>query len=684
MDIFENLNENQIKAVKHLENPLLILAGAGSGKTKTIISRLAYLIEHIGIPSHSTLTLTFTNKAAYEMQSRALNLLSPSIPPPLLCTFHKFGLLFLKFHIGYLNRDLDFALIDSEDRKRIMKIIRKSPSKRFNSQISNFEILEFISRMKNAMILPPYDLESMEALGYKIEEDFEILDYEFIEMYRKYEEYLLANNMVDFDDLLLLPYIILSSNSSLAVSISKKYNYIMVDEYQDTNDLQFMLLKLLCTSHSNLCVVGDEDQSIYGFRGANINNILTFSESFLNTSVIKLEKNYRSSDEILTAANKLISNNTQRLGKNLYGVKGPKGDVELIECSDEINEANSIASKIKSLLKKGESPSDIAILFRINSLSRSIEDELRKANIPYKLIGTLRFYDRAEIKDVISYFRVVLNINDSFSLLRIINKPRRGIGKVSQDKLEAISFHTPIYEAFIKNEIPLPPLQLESIKELFNVFLNLRSKLEISLIDFLSHFREEINILDAYELDSIDDRKANIDEFYGYFADYINNNPKSSLASFLEEITINSTNDEYNENNYVSCMSVHSSKGLEFKHVFIMGFENGLFPIDSIDSLQEERRVAYVAYTRAKDSLHISYAASRLYKGKRERLSKSRFLKESGLINLPASLGEIQIHDLIMHNVLGAGRVVGIDKDILEIDFGGNRRHIKSSFVRKI
>ena len=672
MDILKGLNENQIKAVTHLENPLLVLSGAGSGKTKTITTRLAYLIECIGIPSSSTLTITFTNKAAYEMQERALALLSPTSVPPLLCTFHRFGLLFLKFHMQYLNRDSNFTLLDSEDRKKVMKIIYKN----LKPETTPSSILEFISKMKNAM------QSSMDIESSNIEE------YENIEMYKAYEMYLATNNLVDFDDLLFLTYRILILNPSLAASISEKYNYIMVDEYQDTNDLQYELLKLLCTSHNNICVVGDDDQSIYGFRGANINNILNFSKSFPNTTIIKLEENYRSSDEILDAANKLISNNTDRLGKNLKSLRGKKGDVEVIKCSDENHEAFCITNKIKMLLKNGVSPSDIAILFRINSLSLSIENGLIKTKIPYKLVGAIRFYERAEIKDIISYFRAAFNLNDNLSILHIINKPRRGIGKISQNKLENISLHSSLYEAFINKKIPLPAFQLKSMGELFNILINLRDLASKSIEDFLQYFKEKINILKSYDESSISTREENINQFYGYFKDYMENNPSSSLASFLEEITINTTNDEYSTESCVSCMSVHSSKGLEFRHVFIMGFENGLFPIDSIDSLQEERRVAYVAFTRAKDNLYISYAASRLFRGKRENFKKSVFLGESGLeeelTKSKESNLEIRINDLIMHNVFGAGRIVGMDRDILEINFGGNRRLIKSSFVKKI
>ena len=674
MDILKGLNENQVKAVTHLENPLLVLSGAGSGKTKTIITRLAYLIEYIGIPSSSTLTITFTNKAAYEMQSRALEFLSPSSTPPLLCTFHKLGLLFLKFHMQYLNRNSDFLLLDSDDRKKIMKIIFKN-LKFKTSKITPSSTLEFISRMKNTM-LSPKDIESSNEN-----------EYENIRMYKEYENYLLANNLVDFDDLLFLPYKILLFNPSLAASISSKYNYIMVDEYQDTNDLQYEFLKLLCTSHNNICVVGDDDQSIYGFRGANINNILSFNKFFPNTTIIKLEKNYRSSDEILDAANKLISNNTERLGKNLQGVRGKKGDVELTQCNDEVHEASLVTKKIKTLLQNGESPKEIAILFRINLLSISIEIELIKAKIPYKIVGALRFYERAEIKDIISYFRASLNLDDNLSILRIINKPKRGIGKISLNKLENISLHSSLYNAFINNQIPLPPSQLESIKKLFDILINLKKLASKSIEDFLEYFEKKVDILSSYDELSISSREENICEFYGYLRDYMNNNPSSSLSSFLEEITLNTTNDEYNFESYVSCMSVHSSKGLEFKHVFIIGFENNLFPIEQV-SLQEERRVAYVAFTRAKDNLYISYAASRLLRGKKNKFKKSIFLEESGLIfesNTKATTkSEIKVNDLVFHKMLGTGRVVKIKEDSLEIDFGGIKRNIKSSFVEKI
>ena len=677
-DILESLNDEQKLAATHIDDALLILAGAGSGKTKTLTTRLAYLLDTIGIPAESTLTLTFTNKAAAEMRYRALNLISnKDSAPPLLCTFHRFGLLFLKFHINKINRDSNFVLIDTDDKKKIIKNL--------NSNLPTNLLASEISKFKNNIISPNQAKETLRDPIHK----------EIAKIYEQYNTYLINNNMLDFDDLLLVTYEILDKDSSLCSEISKKYNYIMVDEYQDTNELQYKLLQKLCKEHNNICVVGDDDQSIYGWRGANINNILDFTKQFKDAKTIRLEKNYRSTAQILDVANNLISFNTKRLGKNLVSVIGNGKDVEIIETLDERSEALSIAKKIKNIIKNGAKLEEIAILFRLNALSRSLEDGLRKENIPYKIIGAVRFYERAEIKDILSYFRLIVNMQDNFSFMRIINRPKRGIGKVTQDKLEdfinkkQVSIYTAIKQC--KDEIGINKKHLDSIEGIFDIIDELKEALEHSTIGFLEAFKDKINILDTFNNteDEID-RKANIDEFYGFFRDYILQNPTASLEDFLNDIALSSDGDNDVEN-AISCMSVHSSKGLEFKYLFVVGLEEGFFPLTSdTTDIQEERRLGYVAFTRAKSELYVSFVKSRFYKGKKTQLQKSRFLIEAGLLDGVVQTSDCLFNrnDLVNHKIFGIGRIIDINKSgsdmKLKINFGGIIREILSSFVSKV
>ncbi|HIP28602.1 MAG TPA: ATP-dependent helicase, partial [Sulfurovum sp.] len=425
--ILEALNPSQREAVEHIDGPMLILAGAGSGKTKTLTSRLAYLVGVIGIDPANTLTLTFTNKAAAEMRERALKLMPSRVSyPPLLCTFHKFGLLFLKFHIEKLGRSNAFVIIDSDDKKRLIRSIAKELKIDLNLAF----IASEISKYKNSLLSPQDVLRTAELADYK----------KIANIYVQYQANIEENNLVDFDDLLMLTHKILAQDDTLRKETSNRYKYIMVDEYQDTNELQFQLLELLSSEHNNLCVVGDDDQSIYGWRGANIRNILEFADNFETCKTVKLEINYRSTEPILNAANALIEHNSTRLGKKLTSHKGKGEKVKLLHSLDESMESRAIAREIQKLLDAGTNPDEIAVLYRINALSRSLEEGFSKEGLAFKLIGGMRFYERAEIKDLISYLRVLSNPHDDFSLVRIINKPKRGIGKASIEKLRKASF----------------------------------------------------------------------------------------------------------------------------------------------------------------------------------------------------------------------------------------------------
>ena len=678
--IFDSLNQDQIEVVKQIDGPILVLAGAGSGKTKTITSRVAYLIKN-GIPPSSILTLTFTNKAASEMRSRALSLIDNDILHfPLLCTFHKFGLLFLKHHIQYINRSNNFVIIDSDDKKRIIKS--------FEPDLPLPLVMSEISKYKNNLIEPDDAINSARLLNYK----------KIATIYKKYEEYLAQNNLVDFDDLLALPYKILEENEEVAIQTSQRYQYIMVDEYQDTNDLQFKLLKKLTHTHQNLCVVGDDDQSIYGWRGANIKNILDFDKEFEDTKVVKLEINYRSTNNILNIANELISHNRNRHKKLLKGIIGEGKDVELISHENEMAEADTIAKRIKELLDSGENLNDIAILYRINSLSRSIEDGLNKAAIPYKMVGGVKFYERAEIKDIISYLRVIANPNDDFSLKRVINKPKRGIGKATIDKLiyGSSSHNCSIIEYIKLYKDEYKKLLSSKVYKTINSFtqdIEKLSKQKDKHIETLIDDIEDIFGIKTYYqmLPDSQDRVANIEEFYGLFRDFVIQYPDRTLDEFLNDISLQSDQDQLDERS-VSVMSIHASKGLEFKHLFVIGLEEGFFPLlgDGTD-LEEERRLGYVAFTRAKRELVLSYSNSRFYKGKRARLTKSRFLSESGIVKGSLKLERKSSYKkgmLVKHKIFGIGRVIEVSKikgdTKLKINFGGTYRDILSSFVERV
>jgi len=662
MKFLEELNEAQREAATFVDGALLILAGAGSGKTKTITTRLAYLLS-LGIDPANTLTLTFTNKAASEMRERALKMIDNDIPsPPLLLTFHKFGLIFLKLYIHLLNRKNNFVIIDSDDQKKILKQIS-------NDLPPNFMSKE-ISKYKNSFLTPE------EVFALATEPNYKNMAL----IYDKYQKYLIENNLVDFDDLLLLTYKILDENEDLAKSISQKYQYIMVDEYQDTNEIQLLLLKKLCLTHNNICVVGDDDQSIYGFRGANHKNILEFEKDF-NAKVIKLELNYRSTNQILNAANSLISFNKKRYNKKLISAKGDGKEVRVIRNFNEIAEAEKIAKEIKNLINSGVNPKDIAILYRINALSRSIEDGLRSEGIPYKLVGGMRFYEREEIKDLISYLRLIVNHNDDYSFKRIINKPKRGIGKATINKIEEKKENKSFFE-FIKED-NLEFLSKKNRETLKTFIKDIEELKSIPLKRLPDVIEEKFKLSESYQ---DEDKKRNIEEFYGLIHEKSNLN----LREFLNELSLESDQDKIT-NEMINVMTIHASKGLEFDYLYVIGFEEGFFPLGDAD-IEEERRLAYVAITRAKKELTLSYADSRYIRGKRSNLSASRFLSEAGVIkNNKIQMKEsnaLKVGSLVKHKVFGTGRVIGINKagkkTKLKIDFGSSVKEIFSDFVEKV
>ena len=714
MSIFAGLNKAQQEAAAHIDGAMLILAGAGSGKTKTITTRLAYLIDEVGIPATNTLTLTFTNKAASVMRTRALNLLTHNAGQnPLLCTFHKFGLMFLRLYIERLGRKNDFVVIDTDDAKKILKNLLNDDEK-----LSVSTILNHISAYKNELASVEDAFKELDFIqGFEREKYQKIARY-----YKAYQEMLLRLNFVDFDDLLLLSYNILNADENFAKEQSEKYHYIMVDEYQDTNELQFQILQKLCTTHENIAVVGDDDQSIYAWRGAQIENILNFQKQFHNVKLVKLEQNYRSTSLILDAANSLIEHNKKRLGKTLISTKETGQDIELLQSYDEKDESQKVCVAIKGLLKEGIKPSEIAILYRVNALSRALEEALMKAQLPFKILSGMRFYERAEIKDIIAYLRFLLNHNDDFSLKRIINKPKRAFGETSFKKLQskAKELNLPLFETLCA----LQGTKFFSAKLDKEMATFTNAIMQLSQIDdlrlLLDEFEKLIKLKDFYK-DSTDgdERVRNIDEFYANVKERADKGEIASINELLNEISLQSEQDEV-EGECVYLMSIHASKGLEFDAVFIVGLEDGFFPILSEDGdIEEERRLAYVAITRAKKRLFLSTTNSRFYRGSRSyNLETSKFLGETGVLNenelevifepeemkrikdenlskklgaqgLKASLAKganepFKKGDLVKHKIFGIGRVVGAHKGKVGVNFGGIERTIMAEFLEKV
>ena len=713
MSIFAGLNKAQQEAAAHIDGAMLILAGAGSGKTKTITTRLAYLIDEVGIPATNTLTLTFTNKAASVMRTRALNLLTHNAGQnPLLCTFHKFGLMFLRLYIERLGRKNDFVVIDTDDAKKILKNLLNDDEK-----LSVSTILNHISAYKN-------ELASVEDAFRELDfiQGFEREKYQKIARYYKaYQEMLLRLNFVDFDDLLLLSYNILNADENFTKEQSAKYHYIMVDEYQDTNELQFQILQKLCTTHENIAVVGDDDQSIYAWRGAKIENILNFQKQFHNVKLVKLEQNYRSTSLILDAANSLIEHNKKRLGKTLISTKETGQDIELLQSYDEKDESQKVCVAIKGLLKEGIKPSEIAILYRVNALSRALEEALMKAQLPFKILSGMRFYERTEIKDIIAYLRFLLNHNDDFSLKRIINKPKRAFGETNFKKLQskAKELNLPLFETLCA----LQGTKFFSAKLDKEMATFTNAVIQLSQIDdlrlLLDEFEKLIKLKDFYK-DSTDgdERVRNIDEFYANVKERADKGEIASINELLNEISLQSEQDEV-EGECVYLMSIHASKGLEFDAVFIVGLEDGFFPILSEDGdIEEERRLAYVAITRAKKRLFLSTTNSRFYRGSRSyNLETSKFLGETGVLDEnelevifePEEMKRIKDEnlskkldlqglkkglaganepfkkgDLVKHKIFGIGRVVGAHKSKVGVNFGGIERTIMAEFLEKV
>ncbi len=621
-DLLQHLNQEQREAVTHFDSPLLILAGAGSGKTRVITYKIAYMVEALKFPPERILAVTFTNKAAREMKERLVGLLKRDVPV-FVSTFHAFCVRLLKAHSSRIGYSPNFLILDSEDKKKLLREIIKELN--LDSELYNPSIISsVISNIKNGT----YSAEAA-AINYnRIEELFEV-----------YSRRLRELNALDFDDLLIKGRDILR-DSELQERYSYFFRYVLVDEYQDTNRIQYEIVLALTKDRGNICVVGDEDQCIYTWRGANIENILSFERDFPNARIIKLERNYRCSRTILEAANAVISNNKLRKGKKLY-TDNPSGDpIRLFAAETDAEEAVFIATTVKQLLKKGVPASEVAVFYRVNSQSRILEDAFRKNNIPYQIVGGVRFYERKEVKDILSYLRASVFKYDSISLLRILNTPRRGLGPSAESKLKLfLEESRDTREALRRLAESVPVKQSKSVLELLETLAGIEEKLlqlpPYELIRFIVVATGYEDFLKKEYPEDWESRLENIRELGNTIQEFSEREKLSGedlYLEFLNSITLSSDQDELKSDEKVTLMTVHSSKGLEFPVVFIAGLEEGIFPhaksLDSFEQMEEERRLFYVAITRAKKLLSLSYAKNRRVFGSYKKTTPSRFISE--------------------------------------------------------
>ena len=636
MSIYDKLNEPQREAVYHTDGPLLILAGAGSGKTRVLTHRIAYLIGERDVNPWNILAITFTNKAAEEMRQRVDNLVGFGAESVWVSTFHSACVRILRRFIDRLGYENHFTIYDTDDQKTLIKeVCRKVDvdTKVFKER----SLLSAISSAKNEMILP--DEFELNAGG-----DFAKM--KIAKVYREYEAQMRANNALDFDDLLVKTVQLLQTQPDVLESYQERFRYIMVDEYQDTNTVQFQLVSLLAGKYKNLCVVGDDDQSIYKFRGANIRNILDFEHEFPDAKVIKLEQNYRYTGNILNAANSVIANNRGRKEKSLWTENGEGELIRLRQFDTAFDEADFIGEDIKSAVRQGGSYNDSAVLYRTNAQSRLLEEKFIAMNIPYKIVGGVNFYARREIKDLLAYLKTIDNGRDDVAVRRIINVPKRGIGLTTINRIQESATERGIgfYEALLAPEliagVGRSATKLDSFAALIEYFKTLAE--EMNITDLLQEVIEKTGYIESLENEDKEEaktRKENIDELISKAATYEEScqdkDEKATLSGFLEEVALVADIDSLDEDQeYVVLMTLHSAKGLEFPRVYLAGMEDGLFPgymsINAGDreELEEERRLCYVGITRAEQELTLTSARRRMVHGETQYNPMSRFVKE--------------------------------------------------------
>ena len=635
LNLLEKLNDKQREAASQIDGSILILAGAGSGKTRTITYRIAHMIENVGISPYSILAVTFTNKAAKEMRERVEELVGDIAKACTISTFHSFGMRLLRMYAKEVEYNSNFTIYDTDDQKRIVKAILKGQNISLNGvKLTERDIVSMISKIK----------EEIKTL-----DEYSIMNKQIVEVYDKYNRVLLESNAMDFSDILLNTYKLLQKPEILE-KVQNKYKYIMIDEYQDTNNLQYKIIDLIARKSSNLCVVGDENQSIYGFRGANILNILNFETNYNNAKIIKLEENYRSTTTILDAANELIKNNKSSKDKKLWTQNG-KGDlIKVLACDNARDEVSRIIEIIKENHQNGIAYRDMTILYRTNAQSRVFEEGLLRYSIPHKVFGGISFYSRAEIKDIIAYLSIIVNPQDELNLQRIINVPKRKVGEKGIEKIIAYARENNLnlLEALscIKEISGLTAVGKEKLLEMYDIIKELKdlsytetaSYIVQTLIDKI-HYIDYIN--ETY--DDAEARIENIDEFKNSILELENVVGELRLNEYLENVSLVSATDDLEEkSDYIKLMTIHNSKGLEFPIVFLVGFENEIFPgaramLDEKE-LEEERRLCYVALTRAEKRLYLSHSTIRFVYGQDRLSTPSIFLKE-----IPEKLLDIDV-----------------------------------------
>ena len=670
MSIYDTLNAEQREAVFHTEGPLLILAGAGSGKTRVLTHRIAYLIEEKGINPWNILAITFTNKAAGEMRERVDDIVGFGSESIWVSTFHSTCVRILRRHIDRLGYDNNFTIYDSDDQKTLMKDVCKLlqiDTKTYRERT----ILSAISSAKDEMVTPEeYELNAYGDFSKK----------KIAEAYKEYERQLKANNALDFDDLLVKTVQLFQTQPEILEYYQDRFRYIMVDEYQDTNTVQFKLISLLAAKYKNLCVVGDDDQSIYKFRGANIQNILSFEKEFEHTKVIKLEQNYRSTSTILDAANAVIKNNVGRKAKSLWTENEEGEKIQFRQFDTAYDEAEYIVGDIRERVDNGKAAyCDHAVLYRTNAQSRLFEEKMITANIPYKIVGGVNFYARKEIKDLLAYLKTIDNGKDDLAVRRIINVPKRGIGLTTVNRIteaaqqRGISFYEALCSADLVPGLGRSISKLESFAAMIEYF---RKEAEhLSITELMEEILTETGYVEELKAEGEEEAEArlqNIDEFLNKIAAYEESCEEElpTLSGFLEEVALVADIDSLDEeSDYVVLMTLHSAKGLEFPYVYLAGMEDGIFPsymtitADDPTEIEEERRLCYVGITRAKKELAMTCARRRMIRGETQYNKMSRFLKE-----VPPQL-------------LSTGKIV--EKEELELPKQNSYVQAKQSFQAK-
>lgn len=630
--LVKNMNTEQSEAVRTTEGPLLIMAGAGSGKTRVLTHRIAYLLDEKDVSPYNILAITFTNKAAKEMKARVEQLVGEEAQVIWMSTFHSMCVRILRRDADRIGIERNFTIIDPTDQKSVIKDVLKNEnidSKRFEPRM----FIGAISNLKNELKTPE-DAQN-EANDYHSQM--------VATVYKGYQRQLSRNEALDFDDLIMTTINLFERVPEALEYYQNKFQYIHVDEYQDTNKAQYTLIKLLANKFKNLCVVGDSDQSIYGWRGADIQNILSFEEDYPDAKTIFLEQNYRSTKTILNAANEVIKNNTERKPKGLWTANTGGDKINYYEATTERDEAEYVVKEIMKHQRNGKKYSDMAILYRTNAQSRVLEETFMKSNIPYTMVGGQKFYDRKEIKDLLSYLRVIANSNDDISLQRIINVPKRGVGPSSVEKIQTYAVQNNISMFDALGEVDFIGLSKKVTQECISFYEMIQNLIKEQEYLEISEIVEEVLVKSGYR-DMLDreqtlesrSRLENLDEFMSVPKDYEENTPleEQSLINFLTDLSLVADIDEADTESGVTLMTMHSAKGLEFPIVFIMGMEESLFPhiraikSDDDHEMEEERRICYVAITRAEETLYITNATTRMLFGRSQSNMPSRFLKE--------------------------------------------------------